>query len=443
LSFSRQCPLSEFGPSTTERLRFTMSTPSPKFPAGLSEGALRAQVAPVPEMQPLDAARRFAPALRRMLSLRDFELAAARHLPHPLFAYVSGGVEDNRSLLENLHAFHQFEFTPRVLRDVSRRSTATTLFGTRHEAPFGIGPMGIAALVAYDADRVLARVAAAAGIPMALSGASLTRMEDVAAVAPGNSWFQAYLPGDCELIKAMAARTRNAGYKTLVLTVDTAARANRENNIRAGFSTPLRPSLRLAWDGITHPAWLARTFARTLYTSGMPHFENAGLDRGVPVISQHAARQFSRDSLSWEHVRVMRNAWPGNLVLKGILHPDDAKTAATLGVDAVIVSNHGGRQLDGAVAPLKVLSSVAAAAGAMKVLYDGGIRRGGDVIKALALGADFVLVARPVLYAAAVGGEAGAAHCISLLKEEVKRNMASLGLCAIDEIDSEILHSKV
>jgi L-lactate dehydrogenase (cytochrome) len=303
--------------------------------------------------------------------------------------------------------------------------------------------MGIAALVAYDADRMLARVAAVAGIPMVLSGASLTKMEDVAAVAPGTSWFQAYLPGDRELIQAMATRTRNAGYETLVLTVDTAARANRENNIRAGFSTPLRPSLQLAWEGITHPAWLMRTFARTLCTTGMPRFENAGLDRGVPIISQRAARQFNRDSLSWEHVAVMRDAWPGNLVLKGILHPEDARTAAKLGVDAVIVSNHGGRQLDSAVAPLKVLSSIAAAAGAMKVLYDGGIRRGGDVIKALALGADFVLVARPVLYAAAVGGEAGAAHCISLLKEEVRRNMASLGLCTIDEIGPEILYSRV
>ncbi|WP_051236411.1 alpha-hydroxy acid oxidase [Ottowia thiooxydans] len=377
-----------------------------------------------------------------MLSLRDFELAAARHLPHPLFAYVSGGVEDNRSLQENLNSFNEYEFSPRVLRDVSRRSMATTLFGVRHEAPFGLGPMGISALVAYDADRVLARVAAAAGIPMVLSGAALTRMEDVAAAAPGNSWFQAYLPGESELIKAMAARAHNAGYKTLVLTVDTAARANRENNIRAGFSTPLRPSLRLAWDGITHPAWLVRTFARTLYKTGVPRFENAGLDRGVPIISRHAARQFNRDSLNWEHVRVMRDAWPGNLVLKGILHPEDARKAASLGVDAVIVSNHGGRQLDGAVAPLKVLSSVAAAAGAMKVLYDGGIRRGGDVIKALALGADFVLVARPVLYAAAVGGEAGATHCISLLKEEVKRNMASLGLCSIDEIGPECLCPK-
>lgn len=420
-----------------------MSTIPTNFPADLSESALLAEAAPVPEIQPLDAARRFAPAMRRMLSVRDFELAAARHLPNPLYAYVSGGVEDNRSLHENLNSFADYEFSPRVLRDVSQRTMATTLLGTRHEAPFGIGPMGIAALVAYDADRVLARVAAAAGIPMVLSGASLTRMEDVAAAAPGNSWFQAYLPGDSELIKGMATRARNAGYRTLVLTVDTAARANRENNIRAGFSTPLRPSLRLAWDGITHPKWLAKTFARTLYTTGIPRFENAGLERGVPIISQRAARQFNRDSLNWEHVRVMRDAWPGNLVLKGILHPEDARTSASLGIDAVIVSNHGGRQLDGAVAPLKVLSSVASAAGAMKVLYDGGIRRGGDVIKALALGADFVLIARPFLYATAVGGEAGAAHCISLLKEEVKRNMASLGLCAIDEIGPEILHSKV
>ncbi len=394
------------------------------------------------EVQPLDAANRFGSKMRRMLSLKDFEKAASKYLPRPLYAYVCGGVEDNRSLHENLRVFTELEFSTRVLRDVSRRRISTTIFGVKYEAPFGIGPMGISALVAYDGDRVLARGAAEAGIPMVLSGASLTKMEDVAAAAPGSAWFQAYLPGDIQQIKDMAGRAERAGYKTLVLTVDTAARANRENNVRAGFSTPLRPSLRLAWDGLTHPSWLIKTFFKTLYHVGLPRFENAGIERGVPIISKAAARQFNRDSLSWEHVHVMRDAWRGNLVLKGILHPEDAHTAAAVGIDGIIVSNHGGRQLDGAVAPLKVLSAVAAAAGPMKVFYDGGVRRGGDVIKALALGADFVFVARPFLYAAAVAGETGVAHCIGLLKEEVRRNMASLGVCSIDEIGPNVLVSK-
>jgi len=408
----------------------------------LSPIAKRPPIAAVqPELNPLDAAKQHKANLRKYLSLADFEVAAKKYLPYPLYAYVSGGVEDNRSCEENNRAFQLHEFQPRVLKDVSGRSTATSLFGREYAAPFGIGPMGIAALIAYDGDRVMASAAAQAGLPMVLSGASLTPMEAVAEAGRSNAWFQAYLPGNVELIRGMAARAQKAGYETLVLTVDTAARANREGNIRAGFSTPLRPSAKLAYQGLIHPRWLVGNLLRTLVRQGIPCFENTEKGRGVPVISSQAARQFNRDSLNWEHVKAMRAAWPGNLVIKGVLHPGDARTAAQLGVDGIVVSNHGGRQLDGSVAPLKVLTAVAEGAGAMKVIYDGGVRRGGDVLKALALGADFVFVARPFMYAAAVGGEAGVGHCIGLLKEEVRRNMASLGVCDIDSVDASILHA--
>ena len=392
-----------------------------------------------PEVQPLDAARKFPRNLRYKLSLADFEQAARKYLPHPIFSYIQGGVEDNRSLQQNLDAFQAREFVPRVLTDVSVRHTRTDLFGVTCESPFGIGPMGISALAAYDGDRVMARAAQQARIPMVLSGASLTRMEEVAPVAPEYAWFQAYLPGDEHQIVRTAERARNAGFETLVLTVDTAARANRENNVRAGFSTPLRPSVRLALEGIMHPRWLLGTFCRTLYVHGMPRFENTASEVAVPIISRKAARQFNRDNLNWRHVALMRKVWKGNLVLKGILSADDARIAATHGVDGIIVSNHGGRQLDGAVAPLKVLPDIASASGGMKVMFDGGIRRGGDVIKALALGADFVFVARPFLYAAAVAGEEGVTHCIGLLQEEVRRNMASLGVTAIADIHPGLL----
>ncbi|XAH25169.1 alpha-hydroxy acid oxidase [Xylophilus sp. GW821-FHT01B05] len=391
------------------------------------------------ELNPLDAARNFSPALRSMLSLADFDEAARKLLPTPLYAYVCGGVEDNRSRQGNLDSFLGYEFQPRVLTDVSRRTSTTTLLGKRYSVPFGIGPMGISALIAYDGDRVLAKAAAAEEIPMVLSGASLTSMEDVLQAGQGHPWFQAYLPGDKGMIEALASRAEKAGYENLVLTVDTAARANRENNIRAGFSTPLRPSFRLAYEGATHPRWLINTFFRTLLKSGIPSFENTEMGRGVPIISTQATRQFNRDNLNWEHVEFMRKAWRGNLILKGILHPEDARKAAARGVDAIVVSNHGGRQLDGAVAPLKVLESVAAASGAMAVIYDGGIRRGGDVLKALALGANFVFVGRPFIYAAAVAGEAGVRHCVSLLKEEVRRNMASLGITSIAQVNKSIL----
>ena len=393
------------------------------------------------EVQPLDAARKVPGALRHILSLADFERSARRYLPHPIFSYIQGGVEDNQSLKGNLTAFQAHEFIPRVLNDVSARHAGCELFGMALDAPFGIGPMGISALAAYDGDCVMARAAAAARIPMVLSGASLTAMEEVAASAPGYAWFQAYLPGIDSQIVRTAERAKSAGFQTLVLTVDTAARANRENNVRARFSTPLRPSVRLAWDGVMHPRWLVGTFLRTLQRRGLPRFENTASDIPVPIISTKAARQFNRDNLSWAHVALMRRAWPGNLVLKGILSPEDARLAAQHGVDGIVVSNHGGRQLDGAVSPLKMLPRIADAATGIKVMYDGGIRRGGDVIKALALGADFVFVARPFLYAASVGGERGVAHAIGLLREEVRRNMGSLGLQSIADIHSGLLLS--
>jgi L-lactate dehydrogenase (cytochrome) len=223
-----------------------------------------------------------------------------------------------------------------------------------------------------------------------------------------------------------------AGFETLVLTVDTAVGANRENNVRNGFSTPLKPSLRLAFDGLVRPGWLLGTAARTVLRHGVPHFENSYATRGAPILSRNVLRDFGlRDHLSWEHVDLIRRAWRGRLVLKGVLAPEDARRAREAGVDGVIVSNHGGRQLDGAVSPLRVLPDIAAEAGGMAVMMDGGVRRGNDVLKALALGADFVFVGRPFLYAAAIGGETGVLRAIGILSEEVDRNMALLGITSL------------
>lgn len=378
-------------------------------------------------------------ALARMLSLDDFEAAAKRRLPRPIFGYVAGAAEDNQSLRGNRNAFAQYAFSPRVLVDVSRRTQQTELFGRRYASPFGIAPMGISALSAYRGDIVLARAAREQGIPAILSGTSLIPLEDVIRAAPG-TWFQAYLPGDPQRIDALVERARQAGYETLVLTVDIPVSANRENNVRTGFSTPLKPSLRLAWDGLTRPRWLAGTFMRTLLAHGMPHFENSFATRGAPIVSSSVLRDFSaRDHLSWEHVARIRRQWPGTLIIKGILHPQDATLARQHGADGIIVSNHGGRQLDGAVSPLRALPGVVAAAGNMTVMMDSGVRRGSDVLKALALGASFVFVGRPFNYAAAVGGEAGVAHAIGLLRAEVDRNMAMLGINHVREMGPDLL----
>lgn len=334
-------------------------------------------------------------ALARMLSLDDFEAAARRRLPRPIFGYVAGAAEDNQSLRANREAFGRYAFQPRVLVDVSRRHQQVELFGRRYESPFGIAPMGISALSAYRGDIVLARAARDQGIPAILSGTALIALEDVIQAAPG-TWFQAYLPGDPARIDALVARAARAGYETLVLTVDIPVSANRENNVRTGFSTPLKPSLRLAWDGLTRPRWLAGTFLRTLLAHGMPHFENSFATRGAPIVSGSVLRDFSaRDHLNWEHVTRIRRQWRGTLIIKGILHPDDARLAREHGADGIIVSNHGGRQLDGALSPLRALPGVVAAAGVMPVMMDSGVRRGGDVLKALALGARFVFVGRP------------------------------------------------
>ena len=378
--------------------------------------------------------------LRDILSLADFEPAARKHLPRPIFGYVAGGAEDNVSLHADVHAYRAWSFVPRVLIDVSQRSQQVELFGSTYASPFGIAPMGISALIAYEGDLALARAAETAGIPMIVSSTGLIRLEELARAAPRSTWFQAYLPGDDAQIEALVERVQNAGYRTLVLTVDTAVLPNRENNVRVGFSTPLRPTLRLAWDGFVRPRWTVGTLMQTLIKRGMPHFENTSAVRGVPIISRDAVRQFSdRDRLSWRHVDLMRRSWKGTLALKGILSAQDARIAAERGVDGVIVSNHGGRQLDGALAPLQALPEIVRAKGAMKVMIDGGIRRGTDVLKALALGADFVFIGRPFIYAAAIGGEAGVAHAIALLSAEISQDMALLGVNSLGELGPDRL----
>jgi L-lactate dehydrogenase (cytochrome) len=376
-------------------------------------------------------------SLRRILALDDFEDAARRIIPRPIFGYVSGGVETNASLRANRAVWDEIAFVPKTLVDSSARTQKTTLFGHTYDAPFGIAPMGGTAMAAYEGDLVLARSAASANVPMIVSGASLTPLERVREAGP-TTWFQAYLPGEDGPITQLVERVARAGYDTLVLTVDVQVTANRENNARSGFHTPLRPSLRLAWDGIIRPRWLFGMFLRTLWLHGMPHFENMG--RRVPLISATAEREGGRrDKLTWRHLELMRRLWKGRLVVKGILDSDDTRIARESGVDGIIVSNHGGRQLDGAVAPLRVLPGIAAQAGGMTVMMDSGVRRGTDVLKALALGAQFVFVGRPFLYAAAIAGEPGVLHAIKLLRDEIDRDIALLGIATLAEMRRERL----
>lgn len=382
-------------------------------------------------------------ALNTMLSLQDFEPAARKRLPRPIYGYIAGAAENNASLDDNRAAFDELGFVPRVLRNVSQRSQCVELFGQRYASPFGIAPMGINALSTYRGDVVLARAAAAEGIVSIMSATSLIPMETVIAQAPG-TWFQAYLPGDQTRIDALVDRVAAAGFKTLVVTVDIPVSANRENHVRTGFATPLRPSPRLAWDGITRPRWLAGTLLRTLVQHGMPHFENSFATRGAPIVSATVQRDFSaRDHLDWSHIDAIRQRWQGSLIIKGILHASDARAARARGADGVILSNHGGRQLDGAISAMRVLAQTVDACGAdFPVMIDGGFRRGSDVLKAIALGARLVLVGRPFNFAAAVGGESGVRHAIQLLRGEVDRNLAMLGVQTCAELDRQFVHHK-
>ena len=373
-------------------------------------------------------------ALKRYLALDDLEPAARRRIPKFLYGYISGGAETDASVRDNRKSFDEYGFVPRVLNDVSGRNQTTTLFGKTYASPFGIPPMGSSALCAYRGDIVLTRAAAAANVPMILSASSLITLEDVRRENQ-QAWYQAYLAGVPERIEPLVDRVAAAGYDTFVVTADVPVPPNRENNIRNGFQVPLAITPRVAWDTVTHPHWLFGTWARTLINHGMPHFENMDAQRGPPVMSKNLMRNIGhRDQLAWKHVELIRRRWKGKLVVKGLIAPEDARIARESGVDGVMISNHAGRQLDYTVSALRTLPEIAAQSKGMTVMLDGGVRRGTDVIKALALGANFVWIGRPFLYAAIAGGEAGVARAITLLQAEIDRDLALLGIRSIGEI---------
>ena len=377
--------------------------------------------------------------LKKVLCLDDFEPAARAFLPRQVFTYIVEAAETRSTLDDNRAAFRDWWFVPRILTNVSGGSQQATLFGHTYASPFGIAPMGISALSAYRGDLVLARVAAEANIPMIMSSSSLIPMEDLAREHK-DAWFQAYLPGDVDEIRALVERIAKVGFRHLVVTVDSQVSPNRENYVRGGFSSPLRPSPSLFWQGITHPQWTFGTFLRTLLKHGMPHFENNYARRGPPILSSNVTRDWSdRGRLDWTHLAMIRDRWKGSLIVKGILHADDARMAKDAGADGIIISNHGGRQLDGAIAPLRVLPGIVAACPGIPVMLDGGVRRGTDVLKALALGAAFVFIGRPFNYAATIAGDDGVRHAIALMQGEIARDMAMLGIVRLDELGMHCL----
>ena len=356
-----------------------------------------------------------------------------------LYGYAASGTETDASVRQNLESYAEYALVPRVLTGSANHNHKSDLFGQEYAAPFGIAPMGASSLFSYRADVAMARAAKHAGIPMVLSGASLIPMEEVAKQAPG-TWFQAYIPHHPDQIRRLLERVAAAGYKTLVITVDVPVPGNREVDKQNGFNVPLRLSPRTLWDGISHPSWLLGTALRTVVGHGLPHLENYRAMRGPSVLAKADIRGGGAvERLGWPEIKLARSLWKGTLVLKGILSAADARRARECGIDGIIVSNHGGRQLDGAVAPLRALPLIRNAVPGMTVMIDGGIRRGTDIIKALALGADFAFIGRPFLYAASVAGADGVARAIDLMFEEIRRNMVLVGIPRLSDLSADFV----
>src|SRR5688572_8451736 len=374
-----------------------------------------------------------------IFDLRDLAL---KRVPKGLFEFVDRGTEDEISLRNNRAVFERIRFKPRTLVDVSGRNQEVTLFGHQQKMPICIAPTGTAGLMWHEGEIALARAAKEAGIPFCLATGSMTAMERVAAEAGGRLWFQLYMWPDKTMSHKLVERARAAGYEALVVTVDGAVSANREYNLRNGFTIPFTFTRKNVTDVLMHPRWLFGVLGRYLMTTGMPRYENYPSEIKYKVTAAPMGRsQMKNDSLNWEDLKVLRRMWPGTLILKGLAHPQDAVMAADCGCDGVVVSNHGGRNLDGSMAPLEALPEVVDAVGKrIEVIVDSGFRRGSDVVKALALGADAVFIGRSTLYGVAAGGHAGATRAIDIFREEISRVMALLGVNRVDELGPELLH---
>jgi isopentenyl diphosphate isomerase/L-lactate dehydrogenase-like FMN-dependent dehydrogenase len=373
-----------------------------------------------------------------IFDLRD---QALKRVPKGLFEFVDRGTEDEISLKNNRSVFDGIRFKPRTMVDVSKRNQDTTIFGVKHKMPLVIAPTGTAGLMWYEGELALARAAKAAGIPFTLATGSMTAMERVAKEAGGELWFQLYMWPDRSLSHELVNRAKDAGYKALVVTVDGVSSGNREYNIRNGFTIPFTFSIRNVTDMVTHPRWLIGTMLRYLVTTGMPMYANYPAVAKAKMTAGPMGRSSLRsDSISWPDLDALRKIWPHKLIVKGMLDPEDAAKAVEHGADGIDVSNHGGRNLDGIVSPIEALPEIVDAVGSRATIFmDSGIRRGSDVVKALALGANACMVGRSTLYGVAAGGEAGAARALEIYRDEISRNIALLGCRSLAELGPQYL----
>jgi (S)-mandelate dehydrogenase len=380
-------------------------------------------------------------SLDHCYNIFDLREVAKRRLPKGIFEYVDKGTEDGISLEENRAAFHRLKLHTHFLNDWSTRDVGTEIFGKRINLPFGIAPTGSAGLMWYQGEVELARAAAAAGIPFTLAMGALTSLEEVTKAVPdARKWFQLYPWADEAGNYEMVTRARDLGWEALVVTIDHAPGRGREHNERNGFSFPFKPNMTAAVDMAMHPGWLLRVMGRYLTHEGLPTNANYPDRYRFTVIDGKTRKSPARfQAMTWEHIRKFREFWPRKLIVKSILSAEQARAAVDAGADAIVVSNHGGRAFDSAIATIDVLPEIVAAVGdRCTVILDSGIRRGSDIVKALALGAKMVLVGRATLYGTACGGQAGAARAIKILSDEMERSFGYIGARQVSEVGPHI-----
>ncbi|NYT75684.1 alpha-hydroxy-acid oxidizing protein [Alcaligenaceae bacterium] len=383
-----------------------------------------------------------ADEISRSYSIEDLRRLARRRLPRAVFDFFDGGAEDESTLRDNRLAFGRLKFMPKSPVNVSTIDASTALLGSRSDLPMAIAPTGAIGFGWPRGDIEIAKAAAAFGIPFSLSTSSTASIEAIAREAPGRLWFQAYVFRDKAFLNTLIERARAADYEALIITVDMPVGGKRERDFRNDFDLPFRYTPRNVLDFAHSPRWGLR-----MLRHGMPVLENL-IDfvpdtKSVSGIASSVGKNYD-DAFSWDFIQSIRDRWPRKLIIKGILRAADAQRVAAIGCDGLVVSNHGGRQLDGALASLDALPAIVnAVAGRVSVLLDSGVRRGADIIKARALGAEGVLIGRPALYGVAAGGEKGARRALEILSDELVRTMRLCGVSSVDDITADVLAPRV
>ncbi|MGB5249033.1 MAG: alpha-hydroxy acid oxidase [Gammaproteobacteria bacterium] len=377
--------------------------------------------------------------INQCYSIDDLRRAAARRLPKAVFEYIDGAADDEQTLARNTSGFDHWQLVPEVLQDVSRIDTSVTVQGSRLSMPFLLSPTGMSRLFHHHGERATGAAAAAADTVCSLSSLASVSIEDLAAVCAGPKWFQIYVWRDRKLVSDFIERCRKADYSALCLTVDVAVTGNRERDYRNGLTIPMafRPALLFDFARCPYWWWHMLTTPKVTFANVIGRAPAAGDD--LTSLFDYVSKQFD-PSVTWDDAKAMIRQWGGKFLVKGILSAEDAVRAVEIGASGIVVSNHGGRQLDSVPAPIDVLPDIVeAVAGRAEIILDGGVRRGTDILKALALGATACMAGRPYLYGLAAGGQAGVARALDILRTEIERDMALLGVRNVSEIGPQHL----